>query len=144
MYLSFVCFYSKGFSYRRLLNKYSIELPIARYETYLYWPLNNDRGQTSIKRHSWFTSKTLFMFTLGFVNGIKAQKMATINLHGPKSIYLFSLTLIFRTFRFTGIAWILQTLCLYCLYFVTFTMYPGVSCTKFVQRKQWLMILINL
>ena len=35
-------------SYRRLLNKHSIELPIARYETHL----NIDQGQTSIKRHS--------------------------------------------------------------------------------------------
>ena len=28
------------------------------------------------------------MFTLGFVNGIKAQKIATINLHGPK-VFIF-------------------------------------------------------
>ena len=48
MYLSFACFYSKRFSYRRLLNKHSIELLIARYETHL----NIDQGQTSIKRHS--------------------------------------------------------------------------------------------
>ena len=53
MYLSFACLYSKSFSYRRLLNKHSIEFPIARYETHLnidLWILTEVKRQSNITR----------------------------------------------------------------------------------------------